>query len=287
MKNFRPLVWLLAITLFFQSCSENGEDPISGELPAIDILDAQYGSNPVQSLNVYLPAGRSSGETPLLIYIHGGAWIDGDKSEFDSFRALAETYFPDYAYISIGYRLYDIPTGNNAFPSQEEDILEAIEYIVSKTAEWNVSNEIVLSGASAGGHLALLHAYKHNTVGNIKSLIALFPPTELSELFEFNVLTQLGLTQLLGGTPETVPGNYSDSSPISFIGPQSIPTIFFHGTEDTVVPISQSEILKDELESANVDHEFVIIEGQGHGFAPLTYAEAFEQAAAFSANYIQ
>ncbi len=286
MRNFRSLFWLFAIVLVFQSCSESDDDPIAGELPAIDILDDSYGSDPVQSLNVYLPAGRSASETPLLIYIHGGAWLDGDKDEFDSFRALAETYFPDYAYISIGYRLYDIPTGSNAFPTQEEDIIDAIEYIMSKTSEWNVSTEMVLAGASAGGHLALLHGYKHSNIGNIKSIFALFPPTELAELFDFNLITQLGLTQLLGGTPQTNPEGYSDSSPVNFIGSQSIPTMFFHGTEDDVVPISQSEILESDLQAAGVDHEFVIIQGQGHGFAPLTYAQAFEQAAAFSANYI-
>ena len=286
MKILKKYYWLVVVLpVFLFSCGNDPDGPISGELPAIDILDDSYGPEPIQSLNVYLPAGRTS-DTPLLIYIHGGAWIQGDKSEFDAFRPLAETYFPDYAYISIGYRLHGVGTMTNTFPSQENDIISALEYITSQTAAWNVSDEIILAGASAGAHLALLHAYKHTDIGDINSVIALFPPTELVSLADFNLITQLGLTSIMGGTPVTSPDIYFQSSPVNFIDSGSTPTIFFHGTADDVVPISQSELLADRLEASGVMHEYVIYPGQGHGFDAVTYGQAFEQAAAFTSNFM-
>lgn len=287
MKNrFNKFTFLLFCGILLFGCSDNGDDIISGELPAIDLINESYGPEPVQSLNVYLPAGRNSNDTPLLIYIHGGAWIDGDKTEFDAFRILAETYFPDYAYASIGYRLHSIGTTINTFPTQENDIIDAIEFISSQTQAWNVSDEMILAGASAGGHLTLLHGYKHEDIGNIKGLIALFPPTELQSLSGFNLITQLGLTSIMGGPPQTVPLIYTQSSPVNFIDSGSLPTIFFHGTVDGVVPFSQSELLANTLQSNGVSHEFVIYPGQGHGFDAVTYADAFEQAAEFMASFM-
>lgn len=286
MKILKKQIWLLVLlSLVLWSCGNDSDGPISGELPAINILNDSYGPEPIQSLNVYLPAGRTS-ETPLLIYMHGGAWIQGDKSEFDSFRPLAETYFPDYAYISIGYRLHGVGTTVNTFPTQENDIIAALDYIMSQTSAWNVSDEIILAGASAGGHLTLLHGYKHKDIGNIKGLIALFPPTELESLSEFNLITQLGLNSIMGGSPQAVPMIYTQSSPVNFVDSGSLPTIFFHGTEDTVVPISQSELLAATLEASGVPYEYVIYPGQGHGFDAVTYSRAFEQAAAFTSNFM-
>lgn len=276
---------LLSLGLLFWSCSDGEENIISGDLPAIDILNESYGPEPIQSMNVYLPAGRNSEETPLLIYIHGGAWIDGNKTEFDAFRSLAETYFPGYAYVSIGYRLHGVGTSINTFPTQENDVLNAIDYITSQTSDWNVSDDMLLAGASAGAHLALLHGYKNPEVGNIRGLIAFFPPTELESLSRFNLITQLGLASLLAGSPQTAPDLYFQSSPVNFISSSSLPSIFFHGTADEVVPISQSELLANALQASGVDHEFVIYTGQGHGFDAMTYTNAFQQAAEFIQKY--
>ncbi len=278
--------WVLILTVLLWSCSDDPDNPISGELPAIDLLDESYGPEPIQSMNVYLPAGRSTETTPLLVYIHGGAWVDGDKDQFDAFRSLAEIHFPEYAYVSIGYRLFDLSSGANQFPTQENDIISALKFISSQADAWNVSDDIVLAGASAGGHLALLHSFKHTTVGDIKSVIAFFPPTELTELFDFNFITSVGLASLLGGSPEMIPEDYNASSPASFINNNSVPTIFFHGTVDDVVPISQSELLANELENNAVDHVFRVFPGEGHGFSAQNYTAAFSEAAAFVKQYI-
>lgn len=177
-------------------------------------------------MDVYLPAGRTTLDTPLLIYIHGGAWIDGDKSEFLQVKSALESEFPGYAFISLNYRLFDFTSGSNGIRDQEQDIIAAFDYIESQLSQWNISDDFVISGASAGGHLALLHAYKNNT-SDIKAAVVFFPPTDLIELFPFSNFTSLGLTALLDGTPTTSKMVYLDLSPITHVDPLDVPTIFF------------------------------------------------------------
>ncbi len=277
--KFRFLL-IASLSILFFACNNDSESP-SKELEAIDILNESYGTDVANSMDVYLPAGRSTSETPLFIYIHGGGWNNGDKSEILVFRNLIESAFQGYAIISLNYSLYNINTGTGQFPAQENDVMDAINYILSKTDEWNVSNKIILAGASAGGHLALLHSYKHQNVGNIQAVLALFPPTDLTSLFEFNTLTQQGLQLLLSGTPESNPDAYAMSSPITYVTPNSIPTAFFHGSADVVVPVSQSELLAEKLEENNVSYYFESYPGEGHGLDFKSYAEAIQKAADF------
>jgi acetyl esterase/lipase len=273
---FTPVLLLLLVF----SCQETSEPDI---LPAQELLENSYGSDGKQKMDIYLPAGRSKANTPLLVYIHGGGWIDGDKNEFLKFKPTLENLFPEYAFITLNYRLFDFATGKNKFPAQESDIISAFTYIMTNLEKWNISNTIVLAGASAGGHLALLHAYKNNKNGNLKAVIAFFPPANLIELYKFNNLTALGLESVLGGKPDQISQSYIASSPVYFLGPSSPPTIFFHGELDPVVPISQSLFLEIGLQNSGVPYRFIRVPNQGHGFTDPTYTELLKEAR----NFIQ
>lgn len=278
---FKVHFFLIAsLSFFFLGCNEES-DPAFREDEAIDILNESYGDKAANTMDVYLPAGRNTSDTPLFIYIHGGAWNSGDKSEILAFRNLIESEFQGYAIISLNYSLYNFNTGTGQFPTQEYDIVDAINYILGKTDDWNVSKKIILAGSSAGGHLALLHSYKHQNIGNIQAVLALFPPTDLKTLFEFNSLTQQGLQLLVGGTPESNPDAYAISSPLTYVSFRSVPTVFFHGTEDVVVPITQSELLREKLDEKEVPYYYESIPGQGHGFELSTYPIIIQKAADF------
>jgi acetyl esterase/lipase len=281
MRLFQRIILTLFASLYLWSCSDTAENPIEGELPAVDIFDQSYGTLPNQLFDIFLPQGRSIESTPLLIYIHGGGWIDGSKEEFLQFRKIFQKEFPDYAIAAINYRLFNFLTGANRFPTQENDVIAAVRFLQAKTADWNISDQIILAGASAGGHLALLHAYKHQPIGNIKAVIALFPPTDLVSFHSFNLITQLGLNGLLNGNPQDQAFAYMDSSPSSFVRAAVVPTIFFHGTIDIVVPVWQSDIFAEKLEGVSARYEYKRIENQGHGFTEETYAQAFKDAAVF------
>jgi acetyl esterase/lipase len=287
MKRTRFLLRVFFQVIFYSAiltgCSVDQEND-SDVLPALEITNASYGSDSRQKMDVFLPKGRSVENTPLLIYIHGGAWIDGDKSEFLQVKPIVEQTFPEFAMISINYRLYDFVSKQNRFPAQEEDVKAALVYIRSKLREWNVSDKLLLSGASAGAHLALLHGLK-NRESDIKGLIAFFPPTDLSSLFGFNNLTTLGLTEIMGGTPQTTATAYQNASPVNFTSTDDPPTIFFHGETDQVVPISQSEKLETALKAAQIRHQFIRVPNQGHGFSAETNASILRQAKTFFGEF--
>lgn len=259
-------------------------DPVPVTPASAQILHETYGSDPRQSMDIYLPAERSTDQTPLLVYIHGGAWIDGDKSEFLQIKPLLEEKFQGYAFVALNYRLFDFATGSYRIADQEQDIVSAFNHIDSRLDAWSISGEIVISGASAGGHLALLHAFKNNS-SDLKAAIAFFPPTELATFHQFNNATALALNGLLGGTPQSVADRYHDASPTRFVDDRDVPTIFFHGDLDQVVPISQSLLLQGALQTSNVRHQFVTVNGQGHGFAAETYRELFRQARNFVGEF--
>lgn len=279
MKNLKIFGLLLLISIFFQSC-QTEVDPIQDTNQALEILDFSYGADARQKMDVFLPAGRSQSSTRVLVWVHGGSWINGDKSEFIDFKPWFESAQEDYAYVSLNYRLFDLNTQQNRFPSQEEDMIAAMDLIRSKLSEWNVSNDVVMAGASAGGHLTLLHSYKHNSDGLVKVAVALFPPTDLLGMLTTNNLAPL-FFQALIGNPEEERQKFLDASPLTFINKQSVPTAFFHGTADTVVPVQQSYDLESALEENGVPFLSRYFPGQGHGFAEQTYRDLIIEAEQF------
>lgn len=279
-KFFQSIFLYLLVLGFLASCT-NESDSVPDAMVAREILNEAYGTDNRQVLDVFLPAGRSTQRTPLLIYIHGGAWIDGSKEEFLQFKNAIRVSFPNYAFVAINYRLFNFNTASNRFPTQENDVIQAINYIVNKTQEWDISDQIILAGASAGGHLALLHGYKHQQIGNIKAVIAFFPPTDLASLYNFNTLTQIGLNGLLNGSPQDRPSAYQESSPSNYVTADVAPTIIFHGTSDTVVPIMQSDVFAGKLKEVAAKYEYKRIENQGHGFTQETYMQSFRDASDF------
>jgi dipeptidyl aminopeptidase/acylaminoacyl peptidase len=272
---------LIVMGLVNQSCKKKDTDP--GEQPSAAVThnNVAYGSHARQKMDVYLPANRDTASTKVFIWIHGGAWSDGDKSEFANMKATMDFYFPNYAFISLNYRLFDANTGAHKFPAQEEDIQAAVAFIKTKLSEWKISNKVVIAGGSAGGHLALLQAYKHNSDSFIKACVSYFPPTELVSFYPFNWFSLLVMTGVTGGSPDQQPALYAASSPVNFISAQSVPTIFFHGTTDDVVPIDQSYQLESKLAEMEVAHDYLYVQGEGHGFATATTVQTIQRAKLF------
>lgn len=274
---------LLPLFLFVILLSCDSKDDLQPDTPvdALELTNLAYGAGSQQQIDVFLPEGRNLANTPLILYIHGGGWIQGSKEEFLPFKSSMNTLLSGFAFASMNYSLFNVSTFENPFPTQENDVIEAIEYIESMKAEWDIEGGLILVGASAGGHLALLHAYKHQAIGDIQSVVALFPPTELSKLFESDETAAYLLSALLVGTPESNPSLYNESSPVNYISSGSVPSIFFHGDQDLVVPISQSELLAKTLQENGVTYEFQKIPGQGHGFTAEIYPSVLTAAAQF------
>jgi acetyl esterase/lipase len=273
------------MVLVFASCQKelNVDNPQVAEKT---ILNVAYGTSTEQRMDVYLPANRTTTATKVLVLVHGGAWTTGDKADFDEYIPVFRQRLPDYALINVNYRLAKLPDAD-LFPTQENDIKAALDFILSKGGEYSFNKEkLVMFGASAGSHLALLQSYK-NPETNVKALVDMFGPTDMVDLYNnaSSQIEQLAIKALLSGTPTTNAALYQNSSPINFVSAQSPPTLILHGGLDPLVPLSQSLALKARLESANVPVQLVIYPGEAHGWTGASLTDSYEKIASFLSQY--
>ncbi len=277
----RTILVCLVAMLTFGSCKKKDD---AGA--AKTMLNVKYGADAKQAMDIYLPTNRNTATTPVLILIHGGGWTEGSRNDLNVFVDTLKRRLPNYAIFNISYRL--AANGQNLFPTQENDVKAAVEFIFSKRNEYAVSDRIAMLGASAGAHLALLHTYKYSSPVKIKAVVSFFGPTELVQMYNNppNPLIPLLLAGVTGGTPSSNPVIYQQSSPYHFAAAGVAPTLLLHGSNDIVVAASQSSILHDKLNSVAVSNQYVLYPGAGHGdWSAAVYADAFLKVETFIKQY--
>ena len=283
------LLALMIIMTNVTACvqAENGTLTLNTALPATTTLNVAYGKDSLQKLDVYLPANRSVDSTKVIVLIHGGGWAGGDKAEFAGAIPVLQQKLPHFAIININYRLANQLT--NHFPTQENDVKAALQFIVDQADEYNISKEVVLLGASAGAHLALLQAYKYTDPIVPKAVISFFGPADMADLYNStgNSYYQMGLQLLIGGTPTSKPAVFEQASPINFVKGQSPPTLLLHGGRDGLVPVAQSKKLKAQLDKVGVPSDLVVYPAEGHGWQGANLTDAYNKIGQFLAQHIQ
>ena len=288
MKKLFPFLLLFVLAACQKEASNsNGNGSTEQPLAEQSINNVSYGSDTAQRMDVYLPAGRTTTITKAIILIHGGAWISGDKTDMNQFIPVIKSRLSEYAIFNLNYRLAALPA-TNTFPTQENDVKAAVNFIVGKVNDYKFNlDKTVILGASAGGQMAMLQAYK-TAVPKFKAVVDLFGPTDMAALYSSyapNSLNQTGLQLLMNGTPTTNAGLYQSSSPINFVSTASQPTLILHGTADPIVPYTQSIALKTKLETAGVYVKMVTYTGAGHGdWDQATFNDAYNQIINFLAE---
>ena len=233
-------------------------------------IDQEYVANghARQRLDLFVP--KATGPLPIIVWIHGGAWLAGDKNNPPALPFLEK----GYAVASINYRL----SQHAVFPAQIEDCKAAIRWLRANAKKHNLdADHIGVWGASAGGHLVALLG----TTGEAKSLegkgdhldqssrvqcvVDFFGPTDLTKMAGSHDNPDSPESKLIGGAIQRNKEKAGKANPIAYIGKNAAPFLILHGDKDGVVPISQSELLADALKKAGVEVAFVPIPGAGHG----------------------
>lgn len=276
---------LLSFTVLLSSCQKDS-DPTLPVLTEKTVLNVEYGTNPSQKMDIYLPPGRQTTTTKIIVMIHGGGWVVGDKSDFTEYVDTLKRRLPGYAIFNINYRL---ATGiSNYFPTQENDVKAAIEFIYGKRNEYQISNKYILLGASAGSHLAILQSYKYSSPIKVKAVVDFFGPIDLVDMYNYPASASAppsALVAVIGATPTTNPALYQQSSPITFVNAQSPATIIFQGGADPLVSPSQSLALKNKLQSMGVVHQYFLYPTEKHGWTGAPLTDSFDKIVQFlSAN---
>ena len=145
----------------------------------LDVKEISYGNNEKQKIDFY--RGKSD---KVLIWIHGGGWLFGDKRA-ERWIKRFQNHFVDYEKYNVymvGYRI-----GKSTAPYAVDDVLCAYKSIISDASSKNLStSDIVVAGASAGGHLALMVGLsnKYINMSNFDLNIQNYSQSELQEIFD-------------------------------------------------------------------------------------------------------
>jgi acetyl esterase/lipase len=285
----KKIIVFLALGLVIFSCKKK-EDAAPPPVPTVAakiMLDVPYGSDANQKMDVYLPENRTTA-TNTLVVIHGGAWYTGDKTEMTYLIDSMRKRLPNYAFVNINYRLSF--NGINIFPIPNNDVTNAINFLLSKKTEYILSDKIGLFGISAGGHMAMYEAYKNNSAGNIKLIVSGFGIADMTDMWMNPAgqasISRLALTNYLGVAQTANPALYSQASPTTYVTAQTVPTQLFHGTADTLVRYQQSVALKNKLQTLNVPVQYTEYAGEGHGWVGANLSDTFAKMVLFIRQYL-
>lgn len=244
-------------------------------------------------LDLYRPrnAVAVGGGLPLVVYVHGGGWQSGHTRHAGAFGnwpgVLALLASKGYVVASIEYRL----SGEARFPAAIQDVKTSIRWLRSKGAQFGIDpKRAIIWGGSAGGQLAALAA----TSCNVESLTpefqkqgsssALSPLAAQSDCVQ-GLVTWYGIFDFeapLSGPPEqsasSAVGKYLGcapadckstaklASPVSHLDKDDPPALLVHGDIDKVVPVAQSRLFHEALQSKKVPAKLLVIQGVDHSF---------------------
>ncbi len=232
------------------------------------------GGHKRQKLDLYLP--RTEKKLPLIIYVHGGAWLAGSKEFNVPFEYLRD----GYAVASVNYRL----SQHALFPAQIEDCKAAVRWLRANADKYNIDpNNFGAWGESAGGHLVALlgtsgDVNDFDKGGNtgvssrIQAVVDYFGPTDFLQMDEQRLAEGMvhnaadsPEAKLIGGPVQENKEKAARANPVTYVSKGDAPFLIIHGDTDPLVPCHQSKLLEDALKKASVPVEFYIVKGGGHG----------------------
>jgi acetyl esterase/lipase len=202
-----------------------------------------------QTADLYTPTG--TGTFPAVVYIHGGSWRSGSKSDFH--KLASDLAAKGYLGFSIDYDLHP-----HSWPTSLNQSLEAIRFLRAHAAEYHLDpNRILVLGTSAGGELA--------------ALVALTPDAHITAAIILNGVFDLSsdahvITRYLGVRCKDSPVLCQAASPIQQIHPSAPPFFVGHGTADHTVPYPAAQAFIAALQQADIPVTPFVAEGGPHSY---------------------
>lgn len=275
----RAAVWLLGTGLLFVRAP--------AATPAVNVTaDVAYlAPGRAEKLDLYLPAPPAEGaKSPALVWIHGGGWMGGTKSEARAKNICTTLANAGYVAVSIDYRL-----GAGAWPTNLHDGKNAVRFLRAHADRYRIDpDRIAVAGGSAGGHLALMVALTGG-LAELEPTGAATPYPGVSSAvrcgINFYGITDVPAWRVKPKAGDAAPASpLRDStakvygvdsleapvlrlaSPITHVSRASVPLLTLHGRSDETVELAQAETLDRVAKERGARHELVVLEGIGHTF---------------------
>jgi acetyl esterase/lipase len=260
-----------------------------------------------QKLDLYLPT-TGSGPFPLVIMVHGGGFMFGDKADGGGLSGVDQLLAAGYGVASINYRL----SGEAQYPAQIYDAKAAVRFLRANAAKYNLNpDQFGAWGASAGGNLVALLGttcgvaeLEGADLGNaeqsscVQAVVDWFGPIDFLKMQK--QLAEAGCSastddasspesKLVGAPIQTVPEKVALTNPMNYISPDDAPFFIENGTADCNIPPVQNKNLAEAL-SAAIGAEkvtYVSLEGAGHGGSQFETADNLAMVVAFLDKYLK
>ncbi|MEP7252223.1 MAG: alpha/beta hydrolase [Ginsengibacter sp.] len=275
---------IISFALLFCALQQCGaqSSPVQNIFPqgTVTYANIPYANDTLKKhlLDIYLPPNTTK-NLPLVVWIHGGAWMLNDKYADMGYMKNTVKSFIDsgYALASIDYR----HSTQAIFPAQIQDCNQAVEFLFQNAGKYHIDkNRIALIGFSAGGHLAsLLGLSNNNDVPDfypskqkpnfkIKLVLDFYGPSDLIMLAT-NPDTSINNKQnpvsiLLGAMAVDRPDIAKHASPVTYIDKNDPPFLIVQGEKDESVPNTESKILSSWLTLTGVKNKLIIVPGAPH-----------------------
>jgi acetyl esterase/lipase len=260
-----------------------------------------------QKLDLYIPTS-GSGPYPVVIMVHGGGFMMGDKADGAGLTGVDTLLSAGYAVASINYRL----SSEAIYPAQIYDTKAAVRFLRANATQYYLNPEKFSAwGASAGGNLVSLLGttcgvaeLEGAELGNadqsscVQAVVDWFGPIDFLKMDEQFTGTSCPQTHndanspesmLVGAAIQTVPDLVKTTNPMNYITADDAPFFIENGTADCNIPPVQNKNLADAL-SAVIGADkvtYVSIEGAGHGGSEFATAENLAQVIAFLDKYLK
>lgn len=241
-------------------------------------IDYKYGpaKNSRNLMDVILP--KNNAKQGLVLYIHGGGWITGDKTV--DLNSMKNDYVSKgYTYAAINYRF-----ASRKYPKVNcDDIMSDVNLAVSEIKKIALDNGIELTrsflyGGSAGAHLSMQYSYTMRDISAITPVAccSMSGPTNLLDDYyyecensdgELNMLGHLISHKLTVKNRNKYEDILEEYSPLYRLNSSSdaVPTLIAHGVKDTAVPYTNAAALDQRLTELGVEHDLLTFPNSNHG----------------------
>ena len=236
------------------------------EIDAGPPIRARYGEDPRQKVIVYRPAGFEN--PPLVVFIHGGGWQDGDPDDYGFVaRTLAQG---GYATALVGYRL----GAEGRYPAMLEDSAAAVRWLLDHAGELGVrTDRLVLAGHSAGAYNAAMLALDRRWLAaagvpgdRVKGVAGLSGP------YDFYPFDSDYSRAAFGQWPRP-----RETQPIAYAHGDAPPMLLLTGSADATVQPRNSRALAARLDELGAEARLVELEGLGHAATLTGLARPFDR----------
>jgi acetyl esterase/lipase len=269
LRRPRSIASLSVIAAFFGPGAATAAPTVTA-----DIEYATTGAGEPLRLDLYTP--ESGAEAPLIVWVHGGAWENGNKSAMP----LGPIIERGFAVASL-----DFSSASKApFPGQIHEIKAAVRFLRAQAKQYGYdASRIAIAGASSGAHLAAVvgtsngHEELEGVLGNhrtessaVHAIVSYFAATNLTTILAQSTPFGLGirepaLKRLLGAAPKDNEALAKLASPVFQVDRTDPPLLLFHGDQDPQMPINQSHELEGAYEQQGLEAEFIVVHGAAHG----------------------